>query len=371
MPHEDKSANPANKLGKLREGLLAWFDANSRKLPWRVSYSPYQVWISEIMLQQTQVKTMLPYYHRWMASFPDAASIVKAPEDDVLRLWEGLGYYARARNIRKAARVMVSEYGGEVPCDFDLVRKLPGIGRYTAGAIMSFAFNADYPAADANAGRILARVFNIAHPSGSREFAEAVWRAASKILPRGKARDFNQALMDLGSMVCFAKDPSCAKCPASCCCAAFRKGLTAVRPVKVRKKTPTQIVRAAAVMVSEGRVLIRKRPESGLMPRLWELPGGEVPEGRSPEQAIRRMWLDELCIRLGALESLGIIKHSHTAFRVMLYAFLCNGCSPGSSPGETATELRWASINELEKLAFPSAHRRIIRVLLERLRGLS
>ncbi len=366
MPQEDIFPNPPEEPGKLQEGLLAWFGANSRKLPWRASYFPYQIWISEIMLQQTRVKTMLPYYHRWMERFHDAASIASAPEDDVLRLWEGLGYYVRARNIRKAARIMVGEYGGEVPCDFELLRKLPGIGRYTAGAIMSFAFNADYPAVDANAGRIFARLFDIADPSGSKEFADTVWRVASKLLPHGRSRDFNQALMDLGAMVCFAKEPSCVQCPVSCCCAAFRKGLTAVRPVKARKITVVQIVRAAVVMVVEGRVLIRKRPASGLMPHLWELPGGEVPEGNSPEKAIRRIWLDELRIRLGPLESLGVVKHSHTSFRVELHAFLCNGCSPAPSPVENAPQLRWASIKELEKLAFPSAHRRIIRAFLER-----
>ena len=367
MPSEKKSANPANNLPKLREGLLSWFDANGRELPWRVSYSPYQVWISEIMLQQTQVKTMLPYFHRWMARFPDAASIAKTPEDEILRSWEGLGYYARARNIRKAAQMMVTEYGGEVPGDFDSVRKLPGIGRYTAGAIMSVAFNADYPAPDANAGRILARVFDIAHPSGSKEFTETVWRAASNILPPGRARDFNQALMDLGSIVCLSNEPLCAKCPLSCCCAAFRKGLIADRPVKARRKTTAQIDRAAAVMVSAGRVLIRKRPETGLMPNLWELPGGEVPEGKSPEQALRKLWLDELGIRLGPMVSLCVIKHSHTSFRVTLHAFWCGGYHSAPGKASKTAQLRWASMNELEKLAFSSAHRRIIRVALERL----
>jgi len=371
MLKENKSANPNDSLRNLRKSLLAWFKANSRKLPWRVDYSPYQVWISEIMLQQTQVRTMLPYYHRWIARFPDASSIVKASEDEVLRFWEGLGYYARARNIIKAAQMMVTKYGGEVPGDFDSVRKLPGIGSYTAGAIMSVAFNADYPAPDANAGRILARVFDIAHPSGSKEFAEAVRHAAWEVLPPGKARDFNQALMDLGSMVCVTKDPSCAECPLSSCCAAFRKGLIAERPVRARAKTTTQIVRTAAVMVSSGGVLIRKRPESGLMPNLWELPGGEVPEGESPEQALRRIWLDELGIVVGQMESLCVIKHSHTSFRVTLHAFYCNGCNPAPCQAATAMQLRWASINELKKFAFSSAHRKIVGVFLERLKASS
>ncbi|MDR3570328.1 MAG: A/G-specific adenine glycosylase [Syntrophobacteraceae bacterium] len=368
MSYEDIFSNPPKEIGRLREGLLAWFGANGRSLPWRVNYLPYQVWVSEIMLQQTRVETMLPYYHRWMARFPDAASIAKAPEDEVLRLWEGLGYYARANNIRQSAQILVREYGGEVPCDFELLRRLPGIGPYTAGAIMSFAFDADYPAADANAGRIFARLFDIATPSGSTEFARAVRGFSSKLLPPGRSRDFNQALMDLGSMVCSARAPSCVQCPVSFCCAAFRKGLTGVRPVRAPKAIPTHIVRAAVVMVLEGRVLIRKRPETGLMPHLWELPGGEVAEGDSPEQAIGRIGGDELCLRLGPLESLGVILHAHTSFRVELHAFLCNGCDPSPHSVETGPQLRWVSIDELEKFAFPSAHRRIIGAFLERVK---
>ncbi|MGC9195452.1 MAG: A/G-specific adenine glycosylase [Syntrophobacteraceae bacterium] len=367
MVPKDIVLNQVKEPDRPREALLAWFAANSRKLPWRVGYIPYQVWISEIMLQQTQVKTMLPYYHRWMARFPDIASIARAPEDDVLRLWEGLGYYARARNIKKAASIMVGDHGGEVPRDFDVLRRLPGIGLYTAGAIMSIAFNADCPAVDANAGRIFARLGDIAHPSGSKEFCDVVYRLASKLLPRGRSRDFNQALMDLGSMVCLGKDPLCVQCPLSLCCAAFRKGLTALRPVKANRKAPLQIARAAVVMVREGKVLIRKRPLTGLMAQLWELPGGDVPPGASPQITLGRIWLDELGIRLGPLESLGVIKHSHTAFRVELHAFFCNDPNPVPSVVENAQQLKWASIAELEKLAFSSAHRRIIRAFLERL----
>jgi A/G-specific adenine glycosylase len=367
MVNKDILNNPLDEPENLQQGLLAWFASNSRKLPWRVDYIPYQVWISEIMLQQTQVKTMLPFYHRWMARFPDIASLAQAPEDDVLRLWEGLGYYARARNIAKAARIMVSEHGGEVPSNFDVLRRLPGIGRYTAGAIMSIAFNADYPAADANAGRIFARLGDIPHPSGSKEFCDPVDHLASKLLPRGRSRAFNQALMDLGSMVCLAKEPSCDQCPISCCCIAFHKGLTALRPVKAKKKAPLQITRAAVVMVREGKVLIRKRPVTGLMAHLWELPGGEVPAGAPPEKTIGRIWLDELGIRLGPLENLGVIRHSHTAFRVELHAFLCNDPAPLPGVVENTGELKWIPIAELEKPAFPSAHRRIIRAFLERL----
>ncbi len=368
MVSKDILPNREKEPDTLSEELLAWFAANSRKLPWRIGYIPYQVWISEIMLQQTQVKTMLAYYDRWMVRFPDIASIAQAPEDDVLRLWEGLGYYARARNIQKAARIMVSDLGGKVPRDFDVLRSLPGIGRYTAGAIMSIAFNADYPAADANAGRIFARLGDIAHPSGSKEFCDSVDRMAWQLLPRGRSRDFNQALMDLGSLVCLAKEPLCVQCPISGRCEALYKGFTGLRPVKAGKKAVIQIARAAVVMVRKGKVLIRRRPGTGLMAHLWELPGGDVPSGMSPQKGVGRLWEDELGIRLGPLESLGVIKHSHTAFRVELHAFLCNDPNPLPRAVKNAQQLQWVAIAELEKPAFPSAHRRIIRAFLERLR---
>jgi len=293
--------------------LLGWFEKNRRDLPWRADYSPYQVWISEIMLQQTQVKTMLPFYFRWMERFPDAASIAVAPEDEVLRYWEGLGYYARAKNIQKAARIIVSEFEGKIPRDFDSVRKLPGVGRYTAGAIMSVAFNADYPAADANAARVFARIFDISHPSGSKEFQEAVWRHASEALPEGRSRDFNQALMDLGSMVCLGREPVCAKCPISRCCGAFRAGTVGERPVKSVKKPATPLVKSVGVWLRDGKVLVRKRPGAGLMPNLWEFPGGGARDGEGPEDALRRVWLEELGVRLGTLRGLAVIKHSHTS----------------------------------------------------------
>ena len=356
--------SPVSKkvLLKIQEGLLQWFVENGRDLPWRRDYAPYEVWISEIMLQQTQIKTMLPYYHRWMERFPDLRSVANAPEDELFRCWEGLGYYARVKNIQKAARQIVSEFDGKLPCDFDSIRSLPGIGRYTAGAIMSFACNADYPAADANAARILARIFNISIRSDSKEFQDAVWHYATEILPRGQARNFNQALMDFGSRICVSGVPLCAECPIASGCGSFAAGTAERIPVKAVKRAPEQIRRVIGIFLRDGKVLVRKRPESGLMPNLWEFPGGDAKGGEMPEKVLGDLWLREFGIPIGAMKKLTIVKHSHTAFRVTLHAFLCEAC--GRMP-DTSERLKWLDLGELEKFGFPAAHRKVIRVLME------
>ncbi len=204
---------PETRYRVIRRGLLDWFNANARKLPWRVRYTPYEIWISEIMLQQTQVKTMLPYYHRWMERFPEVRTVALAPEEDLLKHWEGMGYYARARNIHKAANVLLREYGAEFPRNRDLLLGLPGIGRYTAGAIMSIAFNEDFAAVDGNVMRIFSRLFDLAAPVREPQSRKNFWDIAERLLPKGKARSFNQALMDLGALVCTPRNPSCSECP--------------------------------------------------------------------------------------------------------------------------------------------------------------
>lgn len=362
---EDSTKSPET-CRIIGEKLLRWFGENARDLPWRKRYGPYEVWISEIMLQQTRIGAMLPYYRRWMERFPDAASVAEAPEDELFRYWEGLGYYARAKNLHRAAKLIVSRHGGKIPDDFDSLRELPGIGRYTAGAIMSFAHNADYPAADANAARVFARLFDISAPSGTKEFGDAVWRRASETLPGGRARDFNQALMDFGSTVCLPGEPSCRMCPLASCCRGREAGVAAMRPVAGRKKVLVPVARAAGVLISERKVLIRKRPESGLMPGLWEFPGGTVEAGEHPEEALGRIWLRELGVRPGPVEELAVVKHTHTSFRVTLYAYLCRRTAGEPPAAPDGARLRWAASSELRDLAFPSAHRRVVRALMKK-----
>ncbi|MFK7691501.1 A/G-specific adenine glycosylase [Paenibacillus sp. HJGM_3] len=258
------------------EPLLAWYKAHRRDLPWRRSRDPYHIWISEVMLQQTRVDTVIPYYHRFLEKFPTLEALADAPEEDVLKQWEGLGYYSRARNLQAAVREVKEGYGGTVPDTLEAVSSLKGVGPYTAGAILSIAYNRPEPAVDGNVMRVLSRFFllqdDIAKPS-TRVRIEAL---AKSLIPEGEARDFNQALMELGATVCTPKSPSCLTCPVMEHCAARLEGMTEALPVKAKAKPPRPEARLVAFVegtgAHSGRFLIRQRPQDGLLARMWELP---------------------------------------------------------------------------------------------------
>jgi A/G-specific adenine glycosylase len=359
----------ATNHDKLQQGLLRWFFENGRDLPWRRGYSSYAVWISEIMLQQTQVKTVIPYFERWMARFPGPAAIAKTPLEEVFRAWEGLGYYVRAQNIHRTARILVRDSGGKVPPDHGALLKLPGVGRYTAGAIMSIAFNQDFAAVDANIGRILCRIFNIADPPASPLTHRTLWARAQEILPTGQARYFNQGLMDLGALVCLPDTPRCDACPVSGCCESLRLGIVSERPAKKPPKAATPIEAAVGVIVEGGRVFIQKRPENGLLPNLWEFPGGKVRPGETPEQAVVREIGEETGLAVRPTEKLALIRHSYTSFRVTLHAYLCEIVSGNKNPQPGVNSgSRWVIPEELDRYPVPAANRKLIKLLLKRLR---
>lgn len=344
--------------------LLHWFREFGRDLPWRRTHRPYEVWISEMMLQQTQVKTMLPYYHRWMERFPDVPSLASSSEEEVLRLWAGLGYYSRAVNLRKAARIMVREHGGRLPRDHQALLRLPGIGRYSAGAIMSIAFNEDFPVVDGNVERILARIFDVAIPVKQGEGLKAIWEVAERLLPGGDGRRFNQALMDLGAGVCLARKPLCEVCPVKGLCRALRGGVAGERPVSAARKPAIPIDVAIGVLVHEGKVLIQKRPPVGLMANLWEFPGGRVTNGEAPEEAVVREFLEELNVGVRCHSKIALIRHSYTSFRVALHAFWCRLQGDGGKMTlNGAVEARWVEVEELSDYPFPAANRKLISML--------
>jgi len=353
------------RIKEIQDRVLSWFRRNGRDLPWRKPYSPYRVWISEIMLQQTQVKTVIPYFLRWMERFPDPAAVAAAGERDIMLAWEGLGYYTRAKNIHRTAQVLVSNFGGRIPADFNLLLALPGIGSYTAGAILSIAFNLDFPAVDANAARILRRL------SGNGPVkSEAVLRkSAAEILPKGKARQFNQALMDLGATICLPESPRCDGCPLAEFCEGKKRGLSELEAGSNGRKAATPIEVSIGVIVRDGRIFIQKRPDGGLMPNLWEFPGGKVDEGESPEKAVVREIGEELGIGVRPLEKMALIRHSYTRFRVALHAYLCEiSClAERREPVlRTAVECRWVLPSELARYPFPAANRKLIGMLLDR-----
>jgi A/G-specific adenine glycosylase len=356
----------AGTARSIRKNLLRWFRASRRDLPWRRHYRPYEVWISEVMLQQTQVKTVLPYYERWMARFPDIRSVAEAPEDTLLKHWEGLGYYSRARNIQKTAQILLRDYDGEVPAELSTLRKLPGIGPYTAAAILSLAFNQDHPVVDGNVKRVFARLHDMDKPVGDRESLRFIEESADRLLPRGEARDFNQALMELGAVVCTPRNPLCDDCPLAEECRSRLRGVVNERPVSAPRKTAVFTEVAVGLLVSRGRIFIQKRPPGGLMPLLWEFPGGKVKDGETPERALVREFMEELEIRITGLRKFGVIRHSYTSFRVTLHAFLCRLEDGRQRPVlRSAVDGRWVTPRELADYPFPAANQRLIRALPE------
>lgn len=303
--------------------LLIWYDTNARSLPWRSDPTPYKVWVSEIMLQQTQVETVIPYFQRFMARFPDLPNLAQAEESEVLQLWEGLGYYSRARNLHKAAGVIMSEHDGQIPADVAALKNLPGIGAYTAGAIASIAFGAPEPALDGNIRRVSIRLLDLHDPPGS-ETDSKLWEFARQVLPAERAGDYNQALMDLGSAICTPINPACQFCPLSSECLAFQRGTQSALPVsKPRAKVPHKLV-VAAVITWGGKVLLARRPADGMLGNLWEYPGGSVPEDTSnlPE-ALNALIKSKFGLSVLVDQPVGSFKHAYTHFRITLHAYSC------------------------------------------------
>ncbi|NBD23762.1 A/G-specific adenine glycosylase [Paenibacillus glycinis] len=272
--------------------LLSWYLANKRELPWRISRDPYRVWVSEIMLQQTRVDTVIPYYERFMEKFPTAAALATAPEPEVLKCWEGLGYYSRARNLQAGAREVLARHGGVLPDDRDAVAALRGVGPYTTGAIMSIAFNRPEPAVDGNVMRVLSRYFCLEDDIAKPSTRIGIEKLAASLIPEGAAGDFNQALMELGALVCTPKSPGCLTCPVMMHCEGRMAGKEHTLPIKTKAKPPRRETRIAALISGSGehagKLLARRRPDSGLLAQMWELPHVLAPESDAPAPAAKR-----------------------------------------------------------------------------------
>jgi len=303
--------------------LLKWYRENARDLPWRRSSDPYAIWVSEIMLQQTRVETVIPYFQRWMERFPTLEDVADAEEDQVLGLWEGLGYYSRARNLHRAAQMVREEYNGMLPEDPAALQNLPGIGRYTAAALSSIAFGKDAAALDGNIRRVLSRYFDISSPSGTAETERVLWNLVEENLPPGKAGSYNQALMELGALICTPASPSCPICPLASACLAKRAGIQEERPVRERKDPLPHLQVTAAVFRENDRVLLAKRPPEGLLGGMWEFPGGkQEPEESLPDALIREI-SEEFQVEISVVDKIGVYHHAYTHYKVTLHAFSC------------------------------------------------
>jgi A/G-specific adenine glycosylase len=341
--------------------LLTWYHEQARRLPWRGHPDPYAIWVSEIMLQQTQVETVIPYFERWMKRFPTFASLAEASLGEVLSLWEGLGYYSRARNLHKAAQMIVERYAGKLPETAEALRKLPGIGRYTAGAIASIAFGKDEPALDANIRRVLARVFDVNEPARSPQGERRLWELAEIHLPAGRGGDYNQALMDLGALICTPRAPNCPLCPLGEKCEARRLGVQEDRPVLAKKAPVPHYTVTAAVIRRDEQVLITQRPLKGLLGGLWEFPGGKTQPGESLAECLQREICEELATAVLVGNGLGVYKHAYTHFHVTLHAFWCSLPAQHEPRLVEACDLRWVRPEELAQFPMGKIDRLISR----------
>ncbi len=358
----------------LAERLVDWHTRHQRALPWRDAPAgrrdAYRVWISEIMLQQTRVETVVDYFERWMARFPTVEALAAADLHDVLKQWEGLGYYARARNLHKAAQRIVAEYGGRLPDTRAAILDLPGIGAYTAGAILSLAYAQPEPILDGNVKRVLARLFDIDRPINEPAVLRELWslaRALVEAAPVGQAGDCNEGVMELGATICTPQSPLCLLCPLADLCRAAAAGTQAERPVMPpRKQTPHYDVAAGIIWQGEpyrSRVLIAQRPADGMLGGLWEFPGGKRdPEDVDLPACLRREIDEELAIAIDVGDLVTTVKHAYTHFRITLHAFHARHRA-GEPQAIGCADWRWVELTDLERFPFPVTDQKIIAAL--------
>ena len=345
--------------------LLEWYELHRRDLPWRRTQDPYAIWVAEIMLQQTRVDTVIHYYQRFLVRFPTIEALAAAPLDMVLKAWEGLGYYARARNLHKAAQYITQDLGGQLPVTPEGLRRLPGIGSYTAAAIASIAFGQEAIALDGNLRRVICRLFAIDDDPGRPNTQRLLEHLALTMLPAGRAGDFNQTLMDLGATLCTRAKPHCLICPVSNLCRAKQEGIQNDLPIRAtRTQRPHRDVTAGIIWDGNGQFLITQRPLDGMLGGLWEFPGGKRRPGEALSACLQREICEELAIEIQIGELLCTVKHAFTHFYMTLYAFECQWLS-GRPQCLGCTDLQWVTLDELDAYAFPVADQRIIAVLRE------
>ncbi len=346
--------------------LLRWFQNNGRELPWRKDYSPYHVWLSEILLQQTQMERGVIYFQRWLERFPDIKAVAAAESGEILKYWEGLGYYARARNLHKAAKVMVEKFHGQVPSDYKDLLNLPGVGLYTAAAIASIAFEADIGVIDANVERIFARIFDISEPIKSKAAEKTISTLMDEILPIGKARYFNQALMDLGGVICRPRNPECGICPVRCHCAAYCGSFVEDRPVKVERQKQIVIEMSTGILVHKGYIFIQQRQENDIWGGLWEFPGGRLKENETAVDALIREYKEETGFTIELCEKITSLIHFYTKYKVILNCYRCRLAQESILPQLNAAKAyHWVEKKMLESYAFPAGHRKCIEFVLQ------
>lgn len=345
------------------DDLLAWYDCEKRELPWRKTDDPYKIWVSEIMLQQTRVDTVIPYWHRFIEAFPTVIDLARADRQKVLKLWEGLGYYSRCRNLHDAAKTVVNEFDGILPDTIEQISKLKGIGPYTAAAVLSIAFNKPHAVVDGNVIRVITRYYGIRDDIRSAAVKNRVRQHAEQLLPENNPGDFNQALMELGATVCTPVNPGCMYCPVSSDCIATKTAMTDKIPYKSKgKKIPHHIIAVGLVVNESGKLLISLRPEDAMLGGLWEFPGGKNEPGESLEETVIRELREELGVEAKISEKYMQLKHAYSHFKITLHAYWCFIVSGEPEPN-WGTELKWVGLDQLEEYPFPKANKTLVEGL--------
>lgn len=356
MPDPSKK----HKYPLFTKALLAWFKANARDLPWRRTKDPYHIWVSEMMLQQTTVSTVILYYERWIKRYPSVDKLASSDEQEVLKMWQGLGYYNRARNFHKAAHIVVDEHNGYLPEDPAVLMTLPGIGPYATAAISSIAFKKKLPVVDANVRRVMMRVLMIKDKISTRH-DEIITKTLNDLISTKEPGDFNEAMMEIGALICKPKEPSCNQCPVARYCKAYQEGIQELIPEPVNKIIE-EIQAVVGIIRVKKKLLIQQRPQKRLLAGLWEFPGGKVEKSdRSPGKALEREIFEETGLHVAVGKRIGQVTHFYTRFKVYLTAFVCEPV------GKVILKesMRLVTTEELKKYPMPSGSAKIIEKYLK------
>lgn len=352
----------AHKHRQLRKALVTWYQTNKRDLPWRKTRDPYKIWVSEVMLQQTQVSTVIPYYRKFIARFPDVQSLAASRQQQVLKLWEGLGYYSRARNLHRAANMVVNEFGGVVPDTEAGIRQLPGVGDYIAAAVLSIAGNLPLPVVDGNVKRVLARLFLVADPVNHSSAHAAFKEKAAALLDRKAPSVYNQALMELGALVCRPANPGCSGCPLQPYCLAYKDRRTGDFPRRKKAKPVPEYALVMGIVVKKGKLLITRRPENGLLGGLWEFPNGTIDAHETPEAACLRHLRATVNVTAEVDTFVTRIRHAYTHFKITLDVYTCRFIS-GRVRLNGPIDYCWVRFDELNAYPLPRANHKVLPAL--------
>jgi len=347
-------------MKQITHKLLDWFQKNKRKLPWRETDDPYAIWVSEVMLQQTQVNTVIPYYLRFMTSFPDVNKLANARQDNVLKSWEGLGYYARAVNLHRASHIVVEKFNGQVPSDPALFRQLPGVGDYINAAVQSIAFGEKLAVVDGNVRRVLSRLYEMTEMVNQTKYAKVFASKADDLLSHDKPGDFNQAVMELGALICKPRQPLCDQCPVSAHCQAFKNDSVLVFPKRhIPPKIPTENW-VAAIIKKDNKVLLTQRKTDGFLGGLWEFPGGKVHKNETSQDACLRYIQEQLKLEVRIISQAEQVKHAYTHFKQKMHPFICQ-YEAGDIILNGPVDYQWIFWSDIHQFALPKSNLKFLK----------